>query len=63
MASRWGLRWQAGSLTMREGRVHLDDSTGGQSLRGSFTATTYEITVRGSNGITSTVSARRIGDC
>ena len=58
-----GLRWPMDDFTMREGRVFLDDPNGRQSLQGGFTATTYEIVVRGSNGITTTISARRIGDC
>ena len=57
-----GLYWSRDDFTMREGRVYLDDPTRGH-LEGSFTATTYEVSVRGSNGITSTITARRIGDC
>jgi hypothetical protein len=61
MGSR-GLYWSTDNFTMREGRVHLDDPTRGR-LQGSFTATTYEIVVRGSNGIMTSIAAHRIGDC
>ena len=57
-----GRYWSRDNFRMREGRVRGEDPSRGQ-LEGSFTATSYDVVFRHSNGLVINVVARRIGNC